>query len=105
MHVGVNSGRAAVGATKIEGTAGARWTYTASGPVTNIAARLAARADGDAVLLGAATAERLPADLPIEDLGELGLRNVDAPIRTYRLPAAAGTASGDGDLASAARSG
>src|SRR5439155_1380331 len=29
LHVGVNSGRAGVGATKIEGTAGTRWTYTA----------------------------------------------------------------------------
>jgi class 3 adenylate cyclase len=41
LHVGINSGTAAVGATKIEGTAGTRWTYTASGPVTNVAARLA----------------------------------------------------------------
>src|SRR3989454_6631651 len=31
LHLGLNSGRAAVGATKIEGTAGTRWTYTASG--------------------------------------------------------------------------
>src|SRR5262249_54848631 len=42
MHVGVNSGLASVGATKIEGLAGARWTYTASGTTTNVAARLAA---------------------------------------------------------------
>ena len=42
VHVGVNSGVAAVGATRIEGLAGTRWTYTASGPVTNVAARLAA---------------------------------------------------------------
>src|SRR5262249_3245772 len=42
LNVGVNSGVAAVGATKIEGTAGTRWTYTASGPVTNLCARLAA---------------------------------------------------------------
>ena len=34
------SGVAAVGATKIEGSAGARWTYTASGSVTNVAARI-----------------------------------------------------------------
>jgi class 3 adenylate cyclase len=104
VHVAVNSGRAAVGATKIEGTAGTRWTYTASGPVTNIAARLAARADGRAVLLGGATADRLPPDLPLEDLGELGLRNVDSPVHTYRLPADGAVASGDGGMASAAHS-
>jgi class 3 adenylate cyclase len=98
VHVAVNSGRAAVGATKIEGTAGTRWTYTASGPITNVAARLAALAEGDAVLLGATTAERLPSSLPLEDLGELSLRNVDAPVRSYRLPA-------DGAVPSSARVG
>jgi class 3 adenylate cyclase len=87
VHLAVNSGRAAVGATKIEGTAGTRWTYTASGPVTNIAARLAALADGDGVMVGAATAARLPAGLPLEDLGDLHLRNVEAPVRTFRLAA------------------
>jgi class 3 adenylate cyclase len=85
VHLAVNSGRAAVGATKIEGTAGTRWTYTASGPVTNVAARLAALADGDGVMVGAATAERLPPGLPLADLGELSLRNVEAPVHTYRL--------------------
>jgi class 3 adenylate cyclase len=90
VHLAVNSGRAAVGATKIEGAAGTRWTYTASGPVTNIAARLAALADGDGVMVGAATAERLPSDLPLEDLGELTLRNVEAPVRTFRLAAESG---------------
>ena len=87
LHVGVNSGRAAVGATKIEGTAGTRWTYTASGPVTNVAARLAALGD-DAVHLGEATVARLPSRLGLEDLGELALRNVDEPVRVYRLRAA-----------------
>ena len=85
VHVAVNSGRAAVGATKIEGAAGTRWTYTASGPVTNIAARLAALGDGDAVILGAATAQRLPDSLPVDDLGELSLRNVEAPVHAYRM--------------------
>ena len=98
VHVAVNSGRAAVGATKIEGKAGTRWTYTASGPVTNIAARLAALAEGDAVLLGAATAERLPSSFPLEDLGEVTLRNVESPVHSYRLPA-------DGAVPSAARVG
>ena len=44
MHVGINTGPALLGATKIEGRAGTRWTYTASGMTTNIAARLAAQA-------------------------------------------------------------
>ena len=65
--------------------------------------------------MSAAEYERRADVWPLNPAGDLiaivmiesaeGLRNVDAPIRTYRLPAAAGTASGDGDLASAARSG
>jgi class 3 adenylate cyclase len=85
VHVGINSGVATVGATKIEGAAGTRWTYTASGQVTIVAARLAALAGGDEILLGAATAERLGADVSVEALGERSLRNVEAPERVYRL--------------------
>src|SRR6266850_2598543 len=84
LHVGVNSGRAAVGATKIEGTAGSRWTYTASGPVTNVAARLATLGD-DAIHLGEATTARLPSRVGLEDLGEVPLRNVEEPVRVFRL--------------------
>lgn len=89
LHVGVNSGPAAVGATKIEGTAGTRWTYTASGPVTNLAARLAAVGDGDAVILGAETRARLPDEAPVEDLGPRALRNVDGAVRVFRVPVGA----------------
>ena len=84
LHIGVNSGRAGVGATKIEGTAGTRWTYTASGPVTNVAARLAALGD-DAIYVGEVTAARLPSRVGLEDLGEVPLRHVDEPARVYRL--------------------
>jgi len=84
LHIGVNSGRAAVGATKIEGTAGTRWTYTASGPVTNVAARLAALGD-DAIYVGDETAARLPSRVGLEDLGDVPLRNVAEPVRVYRL--------------------
>jgi class 3 adenylate cyclase len=86
LHVGVNSGTAAVGATKIEGTAGTRWTYTASGPVTTLAARLAALGDGDAVVMGGETARRLDGGFATQDWGERRLRNVEEPVRVYALP-------------------
>lgn len=41
IHVGINSGEALVGATKLDVPGGARWTFTASGPTTNLAARIA----------------------------------------------------------------
>ncbi|MGH7277274.1 MAG: adenylate/guanylate cyclase domain-containing protein [Candidatus Rokuibacteriota bacterium] len=87
LHAGVNSGVAGVGATKIEGTAGTRWTYTASGPVTNIAARLAALGDGEAIMVGAETRRRLETEPGLQDVGERRLKNVEEPVRVYRLPA------------------
>ena len=85
MHVGVNSGIAAVGATKIEGTAGTRWTYTASGPTTNVAARLAALGQGGSVVISEETRRRLGDDFAVEDLGPQSLKNVAQPVRVYRL--------------------
>jgi class 3 adenylate cyclase len=85
VHIGVNSGLATVGATKIEGANGTRWTYTASGQVTIVAARLAALAQRDEILVGAETRKRLGTEVPLEDLGERPLRNVEAPMQVFRL--------------------
>ena len=85
LHVGVNSGVAAVGATKIEGRAGTRWTYTATGPVTNLAARLAAVGEDDAVHIGPETGRRLGAGFVLEDVGEQRLKNVEEPVRVFRV--------------------
>jgi len=87
LHVGVNSGSAQVGATKLEAAAGARWTYTASGQVTNVASRLAALGTGDEVFIGPETARRLDGSFALEDLGERPLRNVEEPVHIYRLAA------------------
>lgn len=85
MHIGINTGPAALGATKIEGRAGTRWTYTASGMTTNIAARLAAVAQGGEIVLSDSTLGRLGPGLPVEDLGFRELKNVERPLRLHRL--------------------
>lgn len=85
LRLGVNSGPAAVGATKIQGRASARWTYTASGPVTNIAARLASLGLADTVLIGPETRRRLDNGFRPRDLGEHHLKNVDMPVRVFGL--------------------
>src|SRR5215831_12058704 len=85
MHVGVNTGSELLGATKIEGRAGTRWTYTASGMTTNIAARLAAQAGGGEIMLSESTVERLGDSVAAEDLGVRDLKNVERPVRLYRL--------------------
>jgi class 3 adenylate cyclase len=85
MHVGVNTGPAHLGATKIEGRAGTRWTYTASGMTTNVAARLAAEAGGGEIVLSESTVERLGGAFAVEDLGVRPLKNVERPLRLFRL--------------------
>lgn len=83
MHIGVNSGVASVGATKIGGTDGARWTYTASGPTTNVAARVGAL--GEEVAITDETRRRLGEDFVAEALGPRSLKNVPAPVLVHRV--------------------
>jgi class 3 adenylate cyclase len=85
MHIGINTGPAMLGATKIEGRAGTRWTYTASGFTTNLAARLAAAAGSGEIVISEATRARLGPDAAVEDLGARPLKNVDTPHRLFRL--------------------
>ena len=76
---------ASVGATKIRGMVGMRWTYTASGPTTNVAARLSALAKGEAIVFSEETRRRLGDEFDVEDLGFQSLKNVSEPIRVYCL--------------------
>jgi len=85
MHIGINTGPASLGATKIEGRAGTRWTYTASGMTTNIAARLAAVAEAGQIIVSEATRDRLAPLIECEAVGERMLKNVDGPVRLFRV--------------------
>ena len=85
LHMGINSGLALVGATKLSANVGTRWTFTATGAVTNIAARIAGQAAAGEILVGALTAERIKTHFVLEDLGEHSLKNVVAPVPLYRV--------------------
>jgi class 3 adenylate cyclase len=85
LHMGINSGEALVGATKIGGGAGQRWTFTATGPTTNIAARFAGSAVGGEIIVGPTTAERIRSQFVLESLGERTFKNVSQPIRVFRV--------------------
>lgn len=85
IHVGINSGTAFVGATKLDAAGGGRWTFTASGPTTNLAARIAALAQGGEILVGSETAERVKGHYVLEDTGVHTLKNVAEPVRVFRL--------------------
>jgi class 3 adenylate cyclase/HAMP domain-containing protein len=81
LHMGINSGEALVGATKL----GQRWTFTATGPTTNVAARFAGSAQAGEIVVGPATAERIRHQFVLESLGERTFKNVSQPIRVYRV--------------------
>ncbi len=85
VNIGINSGPAFVGPTKFEGVSGTRWTFTASGPMTNIAARVRGLAAGGEAVLAEEAARRVREIYQLEDLGHHSLRNVSRPVRAYRL--------------------
>jgi len=85
VNMGINSGKALLGLTRFEGALDTRMTYTASGPVTNLAARLASHAEGGDILIGEETKEMINGLWPIHERGEVTLKGMDEPIKIYSL--------------------
>ena len=85
VHMGLNSGIALVGSTRFEGVRGARWTFTASGTVTNLVSRLADIAKAGEILVGPETARRLGEHYQMQRLGWEQLKNIAIPIEIYCL--------------------
>jgi class 3 adenylate cyclase/putative methionine-R-sulfoxide reductase with GAF domain len=85
VNIGINSGKASVGSAKFEGITGTRWTYTASGMVTNLAARIAEFATGGSILASEETIHRLSDQFFREDLGKQQFKNVGEPLHIFRV--------------------
>ncbi len=85
VNIGINSGLASVGSSKFESLAGARWTYTASGAVTNLAARFADFATEGAVVIGPETARRIQHRFELDALGSHPLRNISEPVHLFHV--------------------
>ena len=85
IHVGISSGLAFVEATKLSAVGSGRWTCTASGPTTNLAARIAGLAEGGDIRLGAQTTERIKKYFVLEDTGQPQLKNVSELVQVFRL--------------------
>ena len=85
INMGINSGRVLLGAAKFESYTGSRWTYTARGLTTNIAARLGALATGGGVLLSRETAERVRGHVPVTALGAFKLKNVSEEVEVFAV--------------------
>jgi class 3 adenylate cyclase len=85
VNMGINSGVASVGMTKFHGAAGIRMTFSATGPVTNLAARIASAATGGDILAGSETARRIKDEIRLLDRGLMDFKNVKKKVRVYSL--------------------
>ena len=85
INMGINSGTAFVGAAKFDSYTGSRWTYTARGAITNVAARIGAQAKGGKVFLSPTTAARVMDQFPLSSLGKFNLKNVSEEVEIYEV--------------------
>jgi len=85
VHIGTNSGPALVGSTRFEDARGARWTFTASGTVTNIAARLVGVASDGQIVIGPQIRQGVGDRYELESVGEKQLKNLSEPIEVHRV--------------------
>lgn len=85
MNIGLHVGSAFVGMTRFTGRFGERWTYTASGPVTNLAARLCGLAHDGTILLSEDAAVLLADTCVVEPAGAYALKNIGPAVRVSRL--------------------
>jgi class 3 adenylate cyclase len=85
INMGINSGTAFVGAAKFDSITGSRWTYTARGSITNVAARIGAQAKGGKVFLSNTTADRIKNHFTLTPLGNFNLKNVTEEIEIFEI--------------------
>jgi class 3 adenylate cyclase len=85
VNIGLNAGVASVGTTRLRGRSGERRFYTATGPVTNIAARLGALASRGQILVNGRMAEHLEGHHRLHRLGPRTVKNVGAPVEVVEI--------------------
>jgi len=83
LHIGINSGKALVGSTKMKSLTGERWTYTASGLVTVLAARIGAMSGKSRLYVGPETYQCIEHLCDCELIGVQKVKNVKDPIPIY----------------------
>ncbi len=85
VNMGINSGTASVGMNRFKGASGTRTTFTASGPVTNLAARIASAAVEGDILLGPETASRIKDKTVIFERGFMTFKNMQQKVHVFAL--------------------
>jgi class 3 adenylate cyclase len=85
VNMGINTGTVLLGSRRIQGITGARWTYTATGMVTNVTARLAAHAVEGQIMIGGETAKRVTGAAVLKDRGLVQFKNVAQPLPVFEV--------------------
>jgi len=85
INMGINSGEALVGAAKFETYSGSRWTYTARGQLTNIAARIGGQATRGGIYLARETAKRVSRHFMPKPVGTFKLKNVSEEVEIFEI--------------------
>ncbi len=85
VNIGINSGSALVGMTRFKGLLDTRMTFTATGTVTNIAARLSDHAKSGDIIIGEGTKRMLDGIWPVYDLGPISLKGIKDKVKLFSL--------------------
>jgi class 3 adenylate cyclase len=85
VNMGINTGTVLIGSRRIKGITGARWTYTATGMVTNVTARLAAHAVKGQIMIGEETAKRVRDVTALREIGPVQFKNVAQPLPVFEV--------------------
>jgi adenylate cyclase len=83
IHLGLNCGVALVGSTRFEGVRGSRWTFTAIGPVSILASRLADCSTAGQFIVSPEAVRRLGTRYRLERIGCKRLKNITQPVDIY----------------------
>lgn len=85
VNIGIHTGESYLGSTKLTGSEGERWTFTASGAVTIMAARLGQYAREGQIIIGKETARRVEKNFPLNPLGKVPLKNIKDSGEVYEV--------------------
>jgi adenylate cyclase len=85
LHLGVSSGEAWVGSTKMKSLSGERWVYTASGLVTVLAERIGSLSRENRLYVGPETHACLGQTYISESIGPQKLKNIKKPVLIYHI--------------------
>ncbi len=83
LHMGINTGEAFVGTTRMQSITGDRLTYTATGVVTVLAARIGSISENTQLLIGLDTYALIQDAFTCNFIGDRNLKNISEPISVY----------------------